>query len=876
MKKSPPRLAKRFFTWYCNNHLHESILGDLEEQFYQNQARYGAWQAKWRYWLEVLRFINRFTLKREPDSHANPSNSSIMIKSHIISSFRFFRKNLGFTTINIFGLTLGLSSFLLILLFVNHELSFDQFHANSEQVFRVNFSYQDNDGNSTTLVNSPPALAPGIRGKFPELEKISRLRYTGNCLFSNGAVHFYESHGYFADSLFLQILSFELLSGDPHTALHQPNSIVITKELALKYFDDPDPSGATLLFNNTTPLTVTGVLADLPINSHLDFDFLISFPNYVVPEGYASDLTSWSWLGFLTYVELKPNTDPKQFEARLAQHFRDLNPEAENHFLPIVQNLSDIYLGSANMNDDLASHIRSGNRFNVKAFLLVAILILIIVGFNFSNLSNVLSINRSKSTGLRKVLGARKKGIVMQLLTESLLLTFFCLVLAFSVVVVLFPTISQFMRWEFGLGLVEIGKVTPVLMLAAMGIGLVSGLYPAVRLAKAGVMESLKGPLKMGSRNPLQLKNVLLTLQFAISIGLICATFIMTKQIHYLRNTETGYQAENVVLIKMLPEDMSRFFEVYKDELAQHSSIMHVSRSERVIGDPWPFSVIRKVGEEPEMNKRIFFNQVDYDYFAALDIPLNRGRSFSEEFLHDPTKSIIVNQQAADFLGLEDPIGQQVHFFELDGPRTIVGIVEDFHYTSLHQEIGPAAVVLPFIDLEYMYVRFSPGNPRTQIGLLEDSWQQLEAGIPLDWAFLDADLAALYQSEEKLSSLIQVFSILAIALACLGLYGMVTFMVKNRVKEVGVRKVLGASVSSLYVMFVRTYLYQTLLATLLTLPLIHYLLGGWLQDFAYHIPISWWIYPMATLLLITIILITVTFQIIKAAQANPSYLLRYE
>lgn len=876
MKQHPPRLAQRLFSWYCRNHLHESILGDLDEQFYQDLSKHGLLRAKWNYWLEVFRFINRFTLKRERHSNSYHPYSSGMLKNTILSSFRFFRKHLGFTTINIFGLSLGLSSFLLIVLFVRHEQSFDDFHPNKEQVFRINFAYQDNAGNTTALVNSPPALAPGIRGKFPEVDKVSQLRYTMNCILAREEIQYYESKGYYADSLFLEVLPFEMQMGDATTALDQPNSIVITESLARKYFNDPAPLGASLQFNGDTPLKITGILADLPSNSHLDFDFLISFSNYIVPEGYASDLSSWSWLGFLTYVSLKPETEAQGFEAKLTQHFRDLNPEAEHHLLPIVQGVPEIYLGSAGMSDDLASPIRVGNPLNVKALFLVAMLILLIAGFNFSNLSQALSVNRTRTVGVLKVLGAQKKSIIAQLLTESLLLTFGCLLLAMGVVLLIFPYLSQHMGWQFELNWSAMLGLLPTLLLAGVSIGILAGLYPALRLAKRDILASLKGTNSVRNRNPLQFKYLLLTLQFAMSIGLICATLVMTKQINYLRNTNTGYQAESVVLIKMLPEDMSRFFEVYKEQLVTEPSVLDVSRSERVVGEPWPFSVIRRVGEDPESSKRIFFNQVDYDYFAALDIPMHSGRSFSTDHLNDPTQSIILNKTAIEYLGLEDPIGQQVHFFELDGPRTIVGVVEDFNYTSLHQEIGPAAVVLPFIDLEYMYVRFDQGQIASQVGLLEDTWESIAGSIPLQWSFLDEGLANLYQTEQKLAGMIQFFSLLAIVLACLGLYGMVSFTLSQRIKEVGLRKVLGATHSSLYLLFVRTYFFQSLIAMILVIPIIHLLLSAWLEDYAYRVSIEWWIYPAATGLLMAMILITISSQIVRTAKVNPTELLRYE
>lgn len=799
-----------------------------------------------------------------------------MIKININNFLRFLRLNRSFAFINVFGLTLGFSSFLLILFYVHHELSFDQFHQNHERVFRVNISNQDNAGNITTLVNSPPALAPEISGKFPELKNISRMRYAMNILLSHEEIRFYEDHGYYADSLFLEILQFDMVYGNAKTALDQPNSIVITEELALKYFNNPNPIGATLLLNNSTSLKITGILSSIPNNSHLNFDFLISFPTYRVPQGYASDLTSMDWLGFLTYIELQPNSDPITFEEKLAQHFRDLNPENPNPSIPILQNLSDIYLGSNRMTDDLSSHIRSGNQLSVNALMMVALLILIIAGFNFSILTNALSIIRSKSTGIRKVLGANKKSIVAQLLAESLVLTFFCLLLSFGIVFLLFPAISQFMAWEINLGLKEIRKALPFVIAVGILIGTLSSFYPALTLARLDVIKSLKGSLRTATTNPFQLKNVLIMLQFAISIGLISATVIMTKQTKYLREKDLGYNAENVFLIKMLPEDLTRYFELYKEDLMQNASVLNVSRSDRVVGEPWPWSIIQRVDQDPEMSKRVFFNLVDYDFLETMGIPLHSGRALSKEFISDPTKAIIINKQAAATLGFEDAIGQQVHFFEIDGPRTIVGVAEDFNYTSLHQEIGPAVVILPIIDLEHMYVRFASNDYRTQIEFLEDSWKKVSPSTPLQWRFLDDKLDQLYKSEERLSAMIQFFALLTILLACLGLYGIVAFMINNRIKEIGVRKVLGASILSLYTLVIKKYIFQIILALVIAVPLIHYLLKSWLENFAYHIQISWIIYPLSTLLLVLMILSTVTVQILKATRVNPVFLLRSE
>ena len=876
MSYKPPRLAQRFFSWYCKNHLHESILGDLEEQFHQHVVRYGLRRAKWRYWMSVFQFINRFTINNRYSTSTSIFPSSAVVKNYLISSVRFYKKNKRYTFINSLGLTIGLGSFFLILLFIFREQSFDQFHPNKDDVYRINFSFRDREGNSTKLVNSPPALAPGITGKYAALQNVTRLRYVMNCLLSHGDQHFYEDHGYYADSTFLDILRFEMISGNRKTALQQPNSIVISKDLAEKYFGHADPLGYALIFNDSIPLEITGVLANVPDNSHLNFDFLISFENYTVPEGYASDLSSWGWLGFLTYVQLKPDSDPKTFESDLVQHFREINPEFPDLMRPMLQNLSDIYLGSVDISDDLASHIRSGNPFNAKALMLVGLLILIIAGFNFSNLSHAISLTRIKSAGIRKILGAGRKSIIIQLLAESMLLLGFCLVLSFATVLLLFPSIAAYMMWDYSPNLPEVLQV--MVMVAGIGIliGLLSILYPALKLIQTGTIDSLKGKWSVKQGNLPSARKVFMLLQLAISVGMISATIILSRQINYLRSVDTGYNAEHVVQIQMLPELMTHHFETYKNTLMQHHPVMQVSRSERILGEPWPFSVIRKVGDDPEMNKRIFFNQTDYDYFAAMDIQLMDGREFKSDHAQDSTRSIILNQRATELLNLEDPIGQQVHFFDLDGPRTIVGVVEDFNYTSLHHEIGPAAMILPFIDLEYMYVRLRPGNPGQQIRLLTETWENLATSTPLQWQFLSDDLDRLYLTEEKLSSMIRVLVAVAVLLACLGLYGMVTFVLNRRMKEVGMRKVLGASIFSLYTLFVKTYFYLTLIAMILTLPVIHYLMLGWLDNFAYQIEIKWWVYPLAMLLLLSILLSTITWQILRAVQVNPTNLLKEE
>ncbi|MBL7959181.1 ABC transporter permease [bacterium] len=792
-----------------------------------------------------------------------------MFKSNLISSLRFLRRNERFAFVNVLGLTSGFSCILLILFFVRHELSFEDFHENRNNVYRINFSYEDNSSNVTILVNSPPAFAPEIKERFPEIVRVSRMRYVLNALLANGRKQFYENHGYYADSSFLKTLQFPFLSGDRETALREPNSIVITKAMAEKYFDDPDPVGSTLLWNNTMPLKVTGVL-DVPSNSHLNFDFLISFQNYLVPPGYSSDLTSWDWLGFLTYVELKDGTDPADFQTKLHQFFRD----RESSFRPLVQNIADIYFGSDGMADDLSSHIRSGNKFSVYALIVVAFLILVIAGFNFASLTNAISINRIRGIGIRKILGAERQTIAIQLLTESLVITLICLLLAYGLSAELFPIIGTWLQWEIPLQASKIFETIPLLISVALILGLLAGLYPALILSGYDIVKALKEEFRFGRRSLFQFKDLLVTLQFAVSIGLIAATIVLTRQLDLLQNRSMGFNKENVVVLKMLPEEVSRHFESYRERLRQNSWVLGVSRSERVAGDPWPWSVIHRADESPEQAKVVYFNATDYDFVETMGIHLQAGRSFSRALKADSLNAIIINQKTADMLGLKDPVGQQVHFF--GGPRTIIGVADDFQYTSFHQGIGPVVMILPFIDLEYMYVRLAPSETVSRILALEETWRQISGGTPIEWRFLDDRLNQLYQSEERLGLMIRCFAVLALILASLGLYGIVAFMIQNRMKEFGVRKVLGASVGSLYILFIRPYVYLMITAMVLAIPIINYYLNQWLENFAYRTTIEWWTYPVALILLMGVALVTITSQTMRAAKINPVKLLRNE
>lgn len=800
----------------------------------------------------------------------------MMLSHHLLTSYRNLSKHKIYTAINISGLAVGLASCLLIANFLSHELSFDRFHKESQNIYRINTIFTDNSGTITKMANTPPALVPGIRGAFPEIKKSTQLRYAQRALLENGERRFYENHGFYADSLFLEIFSFPLQAGNQDIALDQPNSVVLTQEMAAKYFGKDDPMGKTLIMNNEIPLKVTGILESIASNSHLQFDFLVSFSTYKVPAGYLSDLSSWSWLGFLSYVLLNDGANPNDFQGKLDQLYREKNPDDDNPYRNYVQSLEDIYLGSADLVDDLASGLQGGNRFTIYTLGIVALLILLIASFNFMNLSIAVSVSRGKEVGLRKILGAEKGSLVAQLLTESAVLGCISLVLAYLLGLLAFEYFQDLLEWNFTIDSTKVLHSLPFAAAVTFLIGIAAGLYPALLLSSHKAVAALKQNVKNSMSTGSHLRKILIALQFCISFALIVATIVITRQFAYLSDQQLGFDKENVVVIKLLRQDMTRYYETFRDRLLQNSHIISVSRSERSMGEPWPVNMILVDGRDQSESKQIIGNQVGYDFLETMGIKLKEGRSFSKEFGSDPTESIMINEKTVEYLDLDDPIGKKVHYFSFDGPRTIIGVVEDFNFLSLHHEISPMALIMPFVDIEYLFVRVSPGNIADKIAAVQNIWEQTNPGVPLEYRFMDDRLNQLYNNEKKLSYLIGGFSGLTIVLACLGLYGLIAFTLNQRRKEMGIRKVLGASISSLLVRFSRQYVFLIGVASLVAIPAIQYALNLWLESFAYRIAISWWIYLLSMLALNVIALFAISHQAISAALVNPVNVLKDE
>lgn len=871
MKKfTPPKFADKIFRWFCRNDLSESIMGDLHEQFYHDLEQKGIVKARLVYWITILKFFNRFTTK-----HDRSKTNHLMIMDYFKTPIRFLLKHKSYSLINIAGLSIGLFSCLLIFYFLHHQLTFDQQHEKGNQIFRVNMIYSDNSGNETTFINSVPALVPGIRGLFPEVERASQLRYTRRASLRKDERVFHEDHGFYADSTFLELFSFPLISGNPNVALDEPNAIVISSSIAEKYFGEEDPMDKFMTMNSELLLKVTGVLEPIPTNSHLKFDFLVSFSTYTIPAGYRSDLSSWSWLGFLTYVQLKEDADSQEFQKKLNAHFQELDPENEAPFRTIVQPLQDIYLGSTGMTDDLASHMRGGSKYSVYSLAIIAALILFIATFNLMNLTSATSLTRGREVGIKKVLGAEKGKLIVQLLLESILITILSTLMAYLMLALLFPNLQRLLNWDFEISYTLLLTSLPFVLVFTVVLGVLAGIYPAILLSNLRGSKALKQGLNSG-RGSNRFGNALITIQFMISVFLISSTIIIYKQLKHLQDQSLGFESSNVISAKLLRRDMGDYYQRFKNELQQNSQIQSVSRSERIVGEPWPVNSILVNGQDESHAKQVSGNQVGYDFLKTMGIRLKSGRAFSQEFGADSLGSIIINESCAKYLGLDNPIGAKVNYFSIGGPRTVIGIMEDFNFSSLHTEIGPAVVTLPFVNLEQLYVRVSPGNIAEQLDIIESKWSEVTNGAPFEMHLMSDHVAQLYQREKQLSVLITGFSILAVSLACLGLYGLIAFIVNKKLKEVGIRKVLGASVTSLMILFSKRFMKLIVIASIVAAPAIYYILNLWLTEFAYRIEVDVSVLVVASSLLAMISLFTIGSRTIRTALTNPVNALRDE
>ncbi len=807
-----------------------------------------------------------------------------MIKNYLKIAFRNLTRNKVFSAINICGLAIGMATCVLISLYVLDELSYDRFHEKADRIYRLDMEIKFGGTESSYAVSPAPAGATFLQN-YPFVENFVRIRENSTQI-KKGEQTITEHEVAYADSTFFDIFTFTVLAGNPQKALAEPNSAVITESIALKYFDTKEALGKTLILQNNDVYKVTAVIKDIPQNSHLQRKIYLSMLNYE-----DSKQNIWTSNNYNTYFLLRKKEDTDKLTASFPEVIKKyVEPEIKQvlniknidefsktgsyirfGFMPLLK----IHLHS----NKVAEISTNSNVQYVYIFSAIAVFILFIACINFMNLSTARSAGRAKEVGIRKVLGSFKSALVGQFLMESVLLSTIAFLLAMGIASLMLPFFNDLAIKQMTFSFTKM----PLLFCALFGfsvlVGLLAGSYPAFFLSAFKPVEVLKGKLSMGMKSG-NLRSSLVVFQFFASLFLIICTLVIYKQLNFIQNQQVGFDREQVLILHDT-HTLGKSVESFKNEITQIKGIKSGTISSYLPVPSWRNNTSYFPEGEMQQERGVLMQSwdVDSDYVKTMGMQIVRGRDFDKNLITD-SSSIILNEAAAKLLSFKDPIGQKI--FTLanvqTGERifyTVIGIVKNFNYESLRSNVGAMGMKLGKTDGTICF-RLDAGNVKETVSKMEGKWKNITSNQPFNYQFMDEAFDSIYRSEQRIGKIFITFAILAIFIACLGLFGLATFTAEQRVKEIGIRKVLGASVLQITTLLSKDFLKLVMIAFVIASPIAYYFMDKWLADFAYRITISWWIFALAGVSAITIALITVSWQSIKAALMNPVKSLRSE
>jgi len=783
-----------------------------------------------------------------------------MFKNYLKVTLRNNVRQKGYSLINLAGLAIGMACCIMIMLWVQYEFSFDRFNENIDNLYFVPTHQQYGDQKEIGS-GSPPALGPALKEDFPEIVNSARLTVATVWL-KYGDKHFQEGIMP-VDPSFLVMMSLPAVAGDTRTALSEPYSIVLTREMAEKYFGTEDPMGKTLIVDNKYNLTVTAVLENVPSNSSIRFNILVpmSFDGVLFFENY---IQTWFNCSFYTLAQLHEDADYHDVSDKIAGRIKQALPES--NLEPFLYPLKNLHLYSISG--------KGGHIENVRFFILIALVILLIACFNFMNLATARFSKRAKEVGLRKVIGAKKSEIIIQFLSESILFSLTALVLALVLVEIMLPVFNGLA----GTSLTMNYYSDPTLVLSLLGIALVTGIvagsYPALFLSSFMPVRVLKGTLVEGKKGS-WFRKILVVSQFVLSIILIIGTLVVYQQYGYMKDKNLGFDREHLVYMPMMGS-FGDNFESVKSELLQNPNILNVTRAtHKPTGVYWNGSGWNWEGKDAGTNPLVTFMGVGLDYLETFKIKLLQGEFYTRQLSGSAQYSVVINKTFADLMGSGSPVGKQLYHEE--NSYTVIGVVDDFNFKPLYQQVEPLAMEFrPQFFQWFTFARISPEDMSGTIGYMENMWKKFNPDYPFDYHFLDDDYDVLYHSEKQLGNILRDFAILAVFVSCLGLFGLASYMAEQRTKEIGIRKVLGATVAAIVQLLSREFVIMVVVANVIAWPLAYYVINRWLEEFAYRMDISWMDFMVAGAGALVITLLTVSYQALKAALTNPVKSLRHE
>ena len=857
-RNNPPKALEVILQAFLSPGDRESLLGDFNEMYDRILKEGGIIRARFWYVFHIIKLIPVYVENKIYWSAA-------MFRNYLKIALRNLKKHKGYSIINMAGLTIGLTAFILIFLYVRYELSYDRFHKNAGDIYRVFMHQKGNVWKGSDMFNiGPPALAAALKEDYPEIINAVRMyRYQTSDIITIEEKTFKVNHVLYAEPEFLEMFSFPLKKGDPESALKDPTTMLITEKASKNYFGSEDPIGQSIAITfangEIRSFQINGVLENVPDNSHVKFDFLVPFQN--VLSNSRTDTSDWRFNWVTTYIQFIPNTDIEEFEKKLIS----FNEKHSRTFH--IQPMTDIHLhGHLNNEFEVNSDIKY-----IKIFSAVAVFVLLIACFNYMNLSTAHSIKRAREVGLRKVMGADKRSIIKQFLGESFLSTAFAFIVSIFLVNIMLPSFNVFLNRKIVFNVFGDLTLLCSLFLFLLVTALISGSFPAFHLSSFQPVRTLKGVFKSGSKGRAFFRNTLVVTQFVITTVLIISTVVIFRQMHFIQNQNLGFVQEHIIDIPLI-RNLSDNFEAFKNELSNNSKISEFTHSDSPVKVSSQSSAEWEGKEDKEYNP-VYMARVDHSFIDFYGIEIIEGRKFLKDMATDDT-AFILNETAVKNFNLEDPIGKKFSVMPFEG--TIVGVMKDFYFLSLHLPMAPLALSIePAFNLS-IKVNTKDSNLKQILSFLEDKYKQFFPGYPFEYSFLDENIKRMYDAEKKQGIIFNYFTFVAIFIACLGLYGLTLNMTEQRTKEIGIRKVLGSRVSGIALMLSKESLILVFIANLIAWPLAFYTMKTWLQSFAYRINIGIGTFVLSSALALVIALLSITHQSVKAAVANPVDSLRYE
>lgn len=799
-----------------------------------------------------------------------------MFRTFLRSIWRTISRHKAHSFINIFGLALGLTCCILILLFVQTEVSFDRFHHNADRLYRLIKLVTPQTGGTEIHSISSGQMGPAMVRDFPEVEQCTRLLpWFDDILMTHDETTLKIPDVVFADSTFFSTFDFKLVYGDPRTALTRPLSIVLSEQTARKFFGDRIPIGESIVGFRDEVYTITGIIADAPANSHLRYNALISWSSTVAGVGPLEMpwLNNWLTQVAYTYVLLRPGTDAAALQQKLPDFMLRHFAEKANQYKLLLQPLTGIYLKSGHML--FTRGLRLGNIDYVYVFSAIAVLILLIACINFMNLATARATRRAKEVGVRKVLGADRRRLAYQFLGESAVFSLLAMILAALAVEVLLPAFNSFTGKELQFDPTSNLTLLGGIFFLTIFVGFIAGMYPALVLSRFQPVRALKG-VWTGAPQAVLPRKILVTAQFAIAVALIAGTFVIYQQMVFTQKKNLGFKKEQIVVLPIGDTEIAVKFAAFKNELLQYPHIVSATGCNSVPGQGMMSFGLHPEGKpETEDWTAASIRIDDFDLLKTYGMSMADGRYFSPHFATDTTNGIVINESLARSLGWKQPIGKTMDVpGEVEHGR-VIGVIKDFHMKSFHYPIEP-------LFLYYaprhgnLSVRITTEDVPATIEFIRDAWRRFDSRYPFEYFFLDEQFDQLYASDQRLMETFTLFSILAIVVSGLGLLGLTSYATEQRVKEIGIRKVLGATVPGIVVLISRDFVKLVLIASVVAGPVAWLAMNRWLEDFAYRTEIGWWVFALAGCVALVIALLTIGAQAIRAARANPVKALRYE